>query len=105
MASGPVGKCVGGSDHVTFNVRAARIAAHSVSATTPTKLPFWTTWTIPGMPLIEDSSIETGFELTTGGRTTRPWSIPVTRTSCEYRNCPVNFGGRSNRATEVPTTL
>ena len=45
------------------------MAAHSVSATTPTKLPSRTTFTIPGICGIEDSSTLAGCELMTGGRT------------------------------------
>ena len=66
--SGPAGNCVGGADHVTFSARAARIAAHSVSATMPTKLPFCTIRTMPGIFAIDRSSTDSGVELTTGGR-------------------------------------
>ena len=57
---------------MTFNARAAWIAAHSVSATTPTKFSCCTSLTTPEMCRMELSSMLAGLELTTGGRTTRP---------------------------------
>src|SRR4029079_9676189 len=101
MPFGPPGSCAGGADQVTLSARAARIAAHSVCATTPRKLPFCTTRTMPGILAIDPSYTDVGRELTTGGRTTRPCSMPGTRTSCAYRNVAPTFDGRSKRATDV----
>jgi len=53
MASGPVGYCIGGSDHVTFNARAARMGRPLGLRHDPTKFPFCTTCTTPGTSLID----------------------------------------------------
>ena len=42
---------------------------------------------------------------TVGGRTTRPCTIPGTRTLCTYSNRPVTISGMSRRLTGVPSTV
>src|ERR1700720_4116935 len=91
-ASREVGYLLSDSDQVTFSLRAAWIAAHSVFATTPTKLPSCTTFTTPATEEIEPSSTLSGLVLARAGRTTRPCSMPGTRTSAVYVNWPVSFG-------------
>jgi hypothetical protein len=63
-------------------VAAARAASHSAGATTPTKLPFWTTRT-PSRSSAATlaASSEAKRALRPGGRITRPYSIPGSRTS------------------------
>ncbi len=94
-----------GVDHVTFRFFAAWIAAHSVCATTPTKVPSCTTLTIPLMPAIELSSTRSGFEIVVAGLITRPCSMPGSFTSVMYVKVAASFAGSSTRFTEVPTTL
>ena len=72
---------VRGVDQVTVRSRAARIAAHSVSATTPTKLPSRTIVTTPGMSAMELSSTLAGPAIAVCGRTARPCNMPGTRMS------------------------
>ena len=76
------------SFQVTFSCAAAWIASYSRGAITPRKSP-WRTTFAPAMWLIERSSTETiGAPVPNGpwprGRTTRPCSIPGTRTLCTY---------------------
>src|SRR5262245_2139443 len=60
-----------GSLHVVFSVFAARTAAHSSFATTPSKFWIRTTRT-SGILRIDASSTETSFAPSEGGRITRP---------------------------------
>ncbi len=57
-------------------LRGAWMAPHSLSATTPRKLPWRTTLTRPGMSLTEFSSTLCKLAPMAGGRTTRPCSMP-----------------------------
>jgi hypothetical protein len=59
------------------------------------------------MSLTEPSSTLTNVTPDCGGlgRTTRPCSMPGTRTFCTYSNEPVTFAGMSTRGTERPTTV
>jgi cytochrome c peroxidase len=65
---------------VTFSLSAACSACHGFSATTPTKFFLTTTFTEPGMPSTELSSTLISVAPAAGGRTTRPCSMPGTRT-------------------------
>ena len=58
------------------------MAAHSLVATSPRKLPSRTTLTMPATSLIEVSSTLSSLAPMAGGRTTRPCSMPGTRKSC-----------------------
>ena len=83
------------------------MACHCFSQTTPTKSFLTTTLMKPGMPLTELHSLG---ELTTvaptvGGRTTRPCTMPGTRTLCTYSNVPVTIAGMSRRLTGLPSTV
>ena len=64
-----------------------------------------TTFTTPGSPRTELSSTPTSVAPTDGGRTTRPWSMPGTRTLWTNSNVPVTIAGRSRRRTGVPETV
>ena len=84
---------------MTFSLLAACIACQGFSATTPTKFFLTTTFTTPGIPATELSSTLTTVAPTAGGRTTRPCSMPGTRTLCTNSNCPVTIAGMSRRGT------
>src|SRR4029077_10913263 len=99
------GKACRGSVHVTRRAPAAWIAAHSCSATTPTKSPFTTVFTNPGTAFAELSSMVTNVAPTPEGRITRPCNMPGTRTSVTYLNWPRIFGGRSARGAGFPTIV
>src|SRR5215813_11146171 len=92
-------------DHVALSWLAAFTAAHSLSATTARKLACLTTFRTPLIPLTDDSSTLRSSAPTAGGRTTRAWSMPGTRTSCMYVHSPVTFAGISTRGADVPTTV
>jgi hypothetical protein len=68
----------GASFHLGLSFIAASIACCSVWQTTPTKFLSTTTLTRPGE---RSRGTCTSSESSVGGRTTRPWSIPLTRTS------------------------
>ncbi len=93
------------ADHVAFSFAAACTACHGFSATTPTKFFFTTTFTSPGIPRTDDSSTLTRLAPTDGGRTTRPCSIPGTRTLWTNSKRPVASAGMSSRLTGVPSTV
>src|SRR2546426_7698076 len=78
------------ADHVARSCRAAVMAPHSVLATTPRKLPRRTTFTKPGTLLTDASSTLCSAAPMAGGRTTRPCSMPGTRTFCMKVNRPVD---------------
>ena len=65
-----------GSDQTTFSSRDARIAFHSLSATTPKKFSRQTT--VADNPEIELSSTDIGTAPATLGRIIRPCSMPGT---------------------------
>src|SRR5262249_21808162 len=92
-------------DHVALSWLAAFTAAHSLSATTARKFAWRTTFRNPLIPLTDASSTLRSSAPTAGGRTTRAWSMPGTRTSCMYLHSPVTFAGMSTRGTEVPTMV
>src|ERR1700676_5173330 len=81
------------------------MAAHSFSATTPTKFPFTTVFTYPGIAFAEFSSTLTSVAPTPDGRITRPCSIPSTRTSHQYLYFPASLGARSARGVDFPTIV
>src|SRR5205807_8592238 len=90
-------------DHVTLRFRAAWMASHSVSATTPRKFFFLTTLTDPGSACAPSAarSLAPGV----AGRITRPCNIPGTRTSTIYVKRPVALSGMSIRGTGWPTIV
>ncbi len=97
---------VGASDHFTFSSAAAWTALYSSGATTPTKFPFWTTWA-PGCARSTSgrataSVAPADWAAWPRGRTTRPWSMPGTRTLWEYVVSPVTMAGMSIRGARVP---
>jgi hypothetical protein len=79
---------------------AACTACHGFSATMPMKLFLTTTRTTPAMSLTELSSTPMSAAPTAGGLTTRPCSMPGTRTSWTYSNRPVAIAGMSTRGTD-----
>src|SRR5207302_6849558 len=91
------------ADHVTLRFRAAWMASHSVSATTPRKFPFLTTLTDPGRTRAPSAarSLAPGG----AGRITRPCSMSGTRTSTMYVKRPVALSGMSIRGTGWPTIV
>ena len=76
----------------------ALMACSSRSATTPRKLPSRTTATTPGIAfdrrLVEATRASRRSD---GGRTTRPCTMPGSRTSCTYAAPPVTLAGMSRR--------
>ena len=85
------------SDQVILSAFEALTASHSFGATTPMKPFCQTTWT-PGISLTDASSTATGTAPATGGRITRPCSMPGTLTSTMYSSLPSTFSGTSRRA-------
>jgi hypothetical protein len=77
-ASGSVCDC----DHDALSFCDALIAPHSLSATTPRKLPSRTTLTTPATALMDPSSTLSSLAPIAGGRITRPCTMPRTRKSC-----------------------
>ncbi len=103
----PVPGIVFDSDHFTFSCVAAWIASCSLAATTPMKSPLRST-RAPLMFLIELSSTESGLSITEygpwpRGRTTRPCSMPGSRSWWTYGCEPDTFPGVSFRFTGLPT--
>ena len=84
---------------------AASIACQGLCATTPTKFLRTTTFTTPAISLTELSSTLTTVAPTAGGRTTRPCSIPGSRTLCTYSSWPVAIAGMSVRPIGLPSKV
>src|SRR5262245_20532119 len=97
------GNGVHGGDQLTFTARAARTASHSRSATTATR-SFSRTMRAP-IPLIDDSSMETGPHPAVGGRMTRACSMPSTLTSVTYGKVPYTFSATTFCGMDWPTTV
>src|SRR5260370_29238842 len=76
-------------DHDALSFSAALIAPHSLSATTPRKLPSLTTLTTPATSLIEASSTLSTVAPIAGGRLTGPYRMPRTREPCMEVKHPV----------------
>src|ERR1044071_1894114 len=85
-----------------FSCSAATIAANWVRATTPTKLSRTTRSTKPGTRRTDDASPPASVAPMSGGRTTRPCSIPGTRTWWTYSKPPVTRATRSSDVTGWP---